>query len=166
MNNILPANLGTIVMFVMLTTVIASATFAGMLGGFMVQKIFFVLAGAFVYLYLFLSVPGSFDIDFSWIKEHPWAVAILLVSGAGCDRSDGRALLAEGHRMVGAGTRRAGQILGHPAPTSAGCSCPSSSRGSRASVSSAIFLAAYAIPVTFHSVMSVVGSNSISNTVA
>jgi uncharacterized membrane protein YbhN (UPF0104 family) len=30
----------------------------------------------------------------------------------------------------------------------------------------AIFLAAYAIPVTFHSVMSVVGSNSISNTVS
>ncbi len=30
----------------------------------------------------------------------------------------------------------------------------------------AIFLAAYAIPVTFHSVMTVVGSNSISNTVA
>jgi hypothetical protein len=35
---ILPANLGTIVMFVMLTTVIASATFAGLLGGFAVRR--------------------------------------------------------------------------------------------------------------------------------
>ena len=34
MNNILPANLGTFVMFVMLMTVIVSATFAGMIGGF------------------------------------------------------------------------------------------------------------------------------------
>jgi len=33
LNFILPANLGTIVMFIMLTTVIASATFAGMIGG-------------------------------------------------------------------------------------------------------------------------------------
>jgi hypothetical protein len=58
MNNVLPANLGTFVMFIMLTTVIASATFAGMIGGFLVEKIFFTLAGAFVYLYLFLSVPA------------------------------------------------------------------------------------------------------------
>ena len=104
MNNVLPANLGTIVMFVMLTTVIVSATFAGMLGGFLVQKIFFMLAGAFVYLYLFLSVPGSFDIDFAWIKEHPGRrrdpgrrrAAVVLV----LDRAE---LLAEGPRVVGAG---------------------------------------------------------------
>jgi hypothetical protein len=46
LNSILPANLGTIVMFVMLTTVIVSATFAGMLEGFAVQKIFFTVAGS------------------------------------------------------------------------------------------------------------------------
>ena len=165
MNNILPANLGTIVMFVMLTTVIASATFAGMLGGFMVQKIFFVLAGAFVYLYLFLSVPGSFDIDFSWIKEHPWAVAILLVVGRRGDRPDGPSLLAEGRHVVGGGEGGRPDPGATPAPTSAGCSCPSSSRWVAGLCVVAIFLAAYAIPVTFHSVMSVVGSNSISNTV-
>ena len=52
LNNVLPANLGTFVMFVMLTTLIASATFLGLVAGFMVQKIFFVLASAFVYLCL------------------------------------------------------------------------------------------------------------------
>src|SRR5437868_4938737 len=41
LNGVLPANLGTIVMMVMLAAVIASATFAGMVGGFLVQKIFF-----------------------------------------------------------------------------------------------------------------------------
>jgi len=81
LNNILPANLGTIVMFVMLTTVIASATFAGLIGGFAVQKIFFTIVGAFVFIYLFFTVPGSFDISFSFIKENPWATAALLVGG-------------------------------------------------------------------------------------
>jgi len=62
LNAVLPANLGTIVMFVMLTSVMVSATFAGLLGGFAVQKIFFTIAGTAVYLYLFFSVAGSFYI--------------------------------------------------------------------------------------------------------
>jgi uncharacterized membrane protein YbhN (UPF0104 family) len=165
MNNILPANLGTIVMFVMLTTVIASAKFAGMLGGFMVQKIFFVLAGAFVYLYLFLSVPGAFDIDFSWIKEHPWAVAILLVSGTGV------IVLMVRHFWPKVVTwwkeaQEGGQILGHAGPYFGRVFLPEFIAWVAGLCVVAIFLAAYAIPVTFHSVMSVVGSNSISNTVA
>src|SRR3954454_17692218 len=73
LNDVLPANLGTFMMFGMLTSLIASATVAGVVSGYCVEKIFFTVAGAFVYLYLFLSVPGSFDISFSWIKEHPWA---------------------------------------------------------------------------------------------
>jgi uncharacterized membrane protein YbhN (UPF0104 family) len=165
MNNILPANLGTIVMFVMLTTVIASARFAGMLGGFMVQKIFFVIAGAFVYLYLFLSVPGSFDIDFSWIKEHPWAVAILLVSGA--------AVIVLMVRQFWSKVvtwweqaKDGGEILGHPGAYFGGVFLPEFVAWVASLCVVAIFLAAYAIPVTFHSVMSVVGSNSISNTVS
>ena len=63
LNGVLPANLGTVVMFVMLTTVIASATFAGMIGGFLVEKIFFTVAGIFVYVYLLFSVPGSNSIS-------------------------------------------------------------------------------------------------------
>ena len=165
MNNVLPANLGTIVMFIMLTTVIASATFAGMLGGFMVQKIFFVVAGAFVYLYLFFSVPDSFDIDFSWIKEHPWAVAILLVSGAAV------VVLMVRHfwpKVVKwwEEAREGGQILGRPGAFFGRVVFPEFVAWVASLCVVAIFLAAYAIPVTFHSVMTVVGSNSISNTVA
>src|SRR5262249_37324699 len=79
LNGLLPANLGTIVMFFMLTAVIASATFAGMIGGFLVQKIFFTVAAVFVYIYLFLSVPGSFDISFEWVHENPWATVALVL---------------------------------------------------------------------------------------
>ena len=165
MNNILPANLGTLVMFVMLTTVIVSATFAGMLGGFMVQKIFFVLAGTFVYLYLFLSVPGSFDIDFSWIKEHPWTVAILLLSGTAVI-----VLMVQQFwpKVVKwwVQAKEGGQILERPGTYLSRVFFPSFVAWVASLCVVAIFLAAYAIPVTFHSVMSVVGSNSISNTVA
>src|SRR5205814_8886655 len=82
LNGILPANLGTLALLLMFTTIIAGATFAAILGGYAVQKIFFTLIGAFTYLYLFLSVGGSFDIKFSFVHEHPWATAILLLGGA------------------------------------------------------------------------------------
>jgi len=58
LNSFLPANLGTLMLLVMLPTVIAGATFAGVVTAFGVEKIFFTLAGAFVYVYLFLSVDG------------------------------------------------------------------------------------------------------------
>ena len=37
----------------------------------MVQKIFFTLAGAFVYVYLFASVPGTFERQFELPHDHP-----------------------------------------------------------------------------------------------
>ncbi|HEV8102234.1 MAG TPA: YbhN family protein [Gaiellaceae bacterium] len=165
MNNILPANLGTIMMFVMLTTVIAAATFAGLLGGFAVQKIFFVLAGTFVYLYLFLSVPGSFDRDFAWIKEHPAAVVILVVAGLFVLILVVRSFWAKVVRWWEQ-AKEGGQILTRPAAYLGRVFLPEFVAWVASLSVVAIFLAAYAIPVTFHSVMSVVGSNSISNTVS
>ncbi len=60
MNGWLPANIGTFVTLFMFVAIIPSCTLAGALAAYMVQKIFFTIAGTFVYLYLFLSVPGSF----------------------------------------------------------------------------------------------------------
>lgn len=37
----------------------------------LVQKIFFTLAGAFVYVYLFASVPGTFERQFELPHDHP-----------------------------------------------------------------------------------------------
>src|SRR4029450_7430217 len=82
LNGILPANIGTLVMLIMFTTIIAGATFAAILGSYAVQKIFYTLIGIFVYLYLFLSVSGSFDIKFAFVHEHPWATAIVVAGGA------------------------------------------------------------------------------------
>ena len=58
MNNFLPANIGTFVTLVMFVAIIPACTFAGAVAAYLVQKIFFTIAGTFVYLYLFLSVPG------------------------------------------------------------------------------------------------------------
>src|SRR3954451_13452337 len=71
MNNFLPANIGTFVTLLMFVVIIPSATFAGSLAAYLVQKIFFTIAGTFVYLYLFLSVPGSFDANLGNLSEHP-----------------------------------------------------------------------------------------------
>ena len=63
MNGFLPANIGTIVSLLMYVALIRGSTFAGVLGATVVQKIFYTAIGAFVYLYLFLSVPGTFDLQ-------------------------------------------------------------------------------------------------------
>jgi uncharacterized membrane protein YbhN (UPF0104 family) len=163
LNDLLPANLGTIVMFVMLTTVIASATFVGVVSGFLVEKIFFTAAGIFVYVYLFLTVPGSFDISFSWVRENPWATAGLLVGGAGLIFLVLRSLWPKvlsrwEHAKAGA------RILTRPGAYLGRVVLPELVAWIANLVVIAIFLSAYAIPVTFHTVMSVVGGNSIANT--
>ena len=62
--------------------------------------------------------------------------------------------------------KEGGQILAHPAAYFGRVFLPEFVAWVASLCVVAIFLAAYAIPVTFHSVMSVVGSNSISNTVS
>jgi hypothetical protein len=59
MNGFLPANIGTFVMLLMFVAMIPLATLSGVLGGMVVQKIFFTVVATFVYIYLFLSVAGS-----------------------------------------------------------------------------------------------------------
>jgi uncharacterized membrane protein YbhN (UPF0104 family) len=165
LNGVLPANLGTIVMFVMFTTLIPSATFAGILGACAVQKIFFTLAGTFVYLYLFLSVPGSFDISFSWIDDNPWATGALVVGGAVVLYLAARQFRRR-IEVWWAQAKEGGRILTHPAAYFSRVFLPSFVAWLANVCVIAIFLAAYAIPVTFHAVMTVVGGNSIANTVS
>jgi uncharacterized membrane protein YbhN (UPF0104 family) len=165
LNNVLPANLGTIVMFVMLTALIASATFGGIVTGFLVEKIFFTVAAIFVYLYLFLSVPGSFDISFSWIKENPWATAILVVGVV-----SGIAMLIRAYwpRVVKfwQKAKAGGKVLQHPGTYFGKVFFPSFVAWAAGLGIVATFMDGYGIPVTFHTIMTVTGSNSIANSVS
>src|SRR6187402_1432236 len=81
MNNFLPANIGTFVTLMMFVAIIPAATFAGSIAAYLVQKIFFTIAGTFVYLYLFLSVPGSFDENLGNFSDHP-GLSIAIAVGA------------------------------------------------------------------------------------
>ena len=78
LNGFLPANIGTFVMLAMFSTLIASATFAAVFSGLVVQKIPFSVFNLTLYMYLFLSVAGSFSIKLGFLADHTGLVALIL----------------------------------------------------------------------------------------
>ena len=161
LNTILPANLGTLVFLIMVTTFL-SISFAAVLGGYAVEKIFFTLAGAFTYLYLFISVGGSFGISFNFVKERPVATACLIGGGillcvllvrrfwpqvvAWWQKAkEGGAILADWRQYMG-------RVF-----------LPSFISWAAGLAVIAVFLNAYSIPVSFDTLMHVAGGNSLAN---
>jgi uncharacterized membrane protein YbhN (UPF0104 family) len=166
LNNFLPANIGTFVTLVMYVAVVRGSTFPGILAGYVVQKIFYFVIGTLIYLYLFTQIAGSFDFRFGderdAIFDHPvltlviiggglFLIVLLLrifwrwVKGMWAKAKTGAAILGD----LGAYTRLVllPQIGGYVAKV----------------LVIIVFLAAYSIPVTFGSVMSVLGSNQLAN---
>ena len=165
MNNFLPANIGTFVTLLMFVAIIPAATFAGSIAAYLVQKIFFTIAGTFVYLYLFLSVPGSFDENLGNISDHPVA-SILIVVGAVLLIVHPRPhLLAAGQEALGSGQAGRRDPLA-PKEYFTNAFLPSLLSWLCKLTVIGIFLAAFAIPVTFESIMWVTGSGSLANTVS
>ena len=165
MNNFLPANIGTFVTLMMFVAIIPAATFPGALAAYLVQKIFFTIAGTFVYLYLFLSVPGSFDENLGNLSEHP-AVSIAIAVGAVLlivllGRIFWRQL-----KKLWVQARQGGVVLSRPKEYLARVFLPSLVSWLCKLAVIGIFLASFAIPVTFESVMWVTGSGSLANTVS
>jgi uncharacterized membrane protein YbhN (UPF0104 family) len=165
LNGFLPANIGTFVMLLMFIAIIPGANLPGVLGGMLVQKIFFTLAGAFVYVYLFASVPGTFERQLELPHESPGLVlaiaagAVLLIV----------ALLRIFRRKLPGLIDRAqqgGAILARPREYLVRVFLPSLGAWLAKLGVIAVFLAGYGITVTFHTVMSVMGGNSIANVVS
>jgi uncharacterized membrane protein YbhN (UPF0104 family) len=162
LNGFLPANIGTFVMLLMFTTIIAGATFSGVLGAYVVEKIFFTVIGAFTYLYLFLSVGGSFDVKFAFVHERPWATAILLLGGAFLIYLLLRAFWPKVvHWWDDA--KEGGGILSEPRRYFIRVFTPSLLGWIASLGVMAVFLAAYNIPVSFDTLMRLCGGNSIAN---
>src|SRR5207248_9006662 len=63
LNGFLPGNIGTLVMLVMFVSLIAGATFAAILSGFVVQKIPFTVLSVASYVYLFVAVSCSRSLE-------------------------------------------------------------------------------------------------------
>ncbi len=162
MNGFLPANIGTFVTLLMFVAIIPSATFGGAIAAYLVQKIFFTVAGTFVYLYLFLSVPGSFDANLGGLKDHPVSVIVILVGGAILIVMLGRIFWSKVKKLWDQ-AKEGGAILSHPSQYLLRAFLPSFLSWLCKLGVIAIFLAGFAIPVTFESVMWVVGSGSLAN---
>jgi uncharacterized membrane protein YbhN (UPF0104 family) len=166
LNNFVPANMGTFVMLLMYVAIVKGATFPGVLGGYVVQKIFYFIIGGFIYLYLFSAVAGSFEFQFGNEKDaltnHPvlvlgmaagviFLVTILLrifwawVKKMWARAVEGAAILSDLRAYVK--WVLLPQMGGYAAKV----------------MVIIVFLAAYGIPVTFGSVMSVLGSNQLAN---
>ena len=162
LNSFLPANLGTLMYLIMLTATIAGASFAAILGGYAVQKIFYTLIGGFTYLYLFLTVGGSFDIKFAFVHTHPWATAILLLGAAFLIFLVIRRLWP---RVVTwwEEAKEGGAILGHPRAYFVRVFLPSLGSWFAMLGVMCVFLHAYDIPISFHTLMRICGGNSIAN---
>ena len=165
LNGFLPANLGTFVMLLMFVAMIPGASFAGVLGGMVVQKIFFTAVGTLVYLYLFLSVAGSFELQLNFFHDRPGLAVLILAGGAFLIVLLGRIFW---HKLQGlwVKAKQGGAILARPRDYFLKVALPSLGAWLAKLGVTAIFLAGYGIPVTFHSIMSVIGGNSLANTVS
>jgi uncharacterized membrane protein YbhN (UPF0104 family) len=162
MNGFLPANMGTLVTLFMFVAIIPRCAFAGSLAAYLVQKIFYVLAGTFVYLYMFLSVPGAFDIGFGNETSHPALALGIVLGGAVLVVAVARIFWRQVKKLW-AQAKTGGAILAKPKRYLREVFAPSFASWACKLVVVGIFLAAFAIPVTFESVIWVSGSGSLAN---
>jgi uncharacterized membrane protein YbhN (UPF0104 family) len=165
MNNFLPANIGTFVTLMMFVALIPAATFAGAIAAYLVQKIFFTIAGTFVYLYLFLSVPGSFHENLGNISDNA-AVSILIAAGGVLLIIVVGRVFWRQVKKLWLQAKRGGVILSRPKQYFTDAFLPSLLSWLCKLAVIGVFLAAFAIPVTFESIMWVTGSGSLANTVS
>jgi uncharacterized membrane protein YbhN (UPF0104 family) len=165
LNDFLPANLGTWVMLVMLATLIAGATFAAVFSGLVVEKIPFSILNVALYLYLFLTVSGSFSIKLGFVSDHSALVALIAAGVTALlvllARIFWRRLAKLRAQLV-----TGGAILRRPKAALLGLGLPALGSFLARLGIIAVFLGAYGIPVTFHTVASVSASNSVSNSVS
>ena len=169
LNNYVPANMGTFVMLLMFVAVVRGATFPGVLAGYMVQKIFYLVIGTLIYLYLFAAVAGSFDYQFGneWdaISSHV-VLTVALIGGAIFLVALLLRIFWRWVRVMWEKAKQGAAILGDLRAYVKWVLVPQMG-GYAAKVGVImVFLAAYGIPVTFGSVMSVLGSNQLANLVS
>ncbi|HEX7245655.1 MAG TPA: hypothetical protein VF245_08840 [Solirubrobacterales bacterium] len=165
LNGFLPANLGTFVMLVMFSTLIAGANFALVFSGLIVEKIPFTVLNLALYLYLFLTISGSFSIKLGFLADHTGLVVMLLLGAVVL-----LVLLArifwERLAKLRAQLLAGGAILRSPRRTATQLFLPVLGSYLARLAIVAVFLGAYGIPVSFQNVATVTASNSISNSVS
>jgi uncharacterized membrane protein YbhN (UPF0104 family) len=166
LNNFVPANMGTFVTLLMYVAIVRGATFPGVLAGYMVQKIFYLIIGTFIYLYLFSEVAGSFEFQFGNERDALSDHAVLtlgIIGGAIFLVALLMRIFWNWVKVMWVKAKEGAAILGDLGAYVKLVLLPQMG-GYVAKVGVIIvFLAAYGIPVSFGSVMSVLGSNQLAN---
>ncbi|MGC1815246.1 MAG: lysylphosphatidylglycerol synthase domain-containing protein, partial [Solirubrobacterales bacterium] len=162
MNSFLPANIGTFVTLLMFVAIVPGSSFAGIFAAYVVNKIFFTVVGAVVYGLLFLQAGAAFDVELGWFRHHALLALLIIVGGAFLIFVLGRMFW---HKLKGLWEKaeQGGKILTDPrAYATRVLTWQVLSYAAKLGVI-AVFLAAYSIPVTFGSVVHVIGSSSAAN---
>jgi uncharacterized membrane protein YbhN (UPF0104 family) len=166
LNNFLPANIGTFVTLLMYVAIVRGANFPGVLAGYVVQKIFYLIIGTLIYVYLFAAVAGSFDFQFGNERDAITSHVVLTVGIIG-----GAIFLIvllmrifwNWVKKMWAKAKQGASILGDLGAYVKLVLLPQMGGYVAKVLVIIVFLAAYSIPVTFGSVMSVLGSNQLAN---
>jgi len=127
-----------------------------------VNKIFFTVVGAVVYVLLFLDAGAAFDVELGWFRDHPLLTLVILVGGGFLivllTKIFWRWLKGMWEKA-----KQGGKILSDPKAYFTRVLVPQTlSYAAKVGVI-IVFLAAYSIPVTFSSVVHVIGSSSAAN---
>jgi glycosyltransferase 2 family protein len=166
LNNFVPANMGTFVSLLMYVAIVQGATFPGVLGGYVVQKIFYFAIGTLIYIYLFSAVAGSFDFQFGnerdAISNHP-VLTLGIIAGAIFLVALLLRVFWAWVKKMWARAKQGAAILSDLGAYVKWVLLPQMGGYAAKVMVIIVFLAAYGIPVTFGSVMSVLGSNQLAN---
>jgi uncharacterized membrane protein YbhN (UPF0104 family) len=165
LNSILPASAGTVTMLGLFRTSIAGSTVAGLVGATVVQNIFFVIVAGIIYLWLFLSVAGSFDVQFGWFADHIALSLIIFIGGGALIAVVAKILW---HRLhdTWEQAKDGGGILTTPRKyMTQVVAVEAVSYAARMGVN-ATFMYAYHIPVSLENIFLIVAASSISSTIA
>lgn len=165
LNAFLPASAGTVAMLGLFRARIKGATVPGLVGATVVENIFFGVMGALVYLWLFLSAAGSFDVHFDWLADH-WVAAVVIVGGGILLVAITVRLLWRRFERTWEKAKEGGAILKQPRKFLVQVvGVEAISYVARMGVN-ATFMYAFDIPVSVENVFLIVAAASISSTVA
>jgi uncharacterized membrane protein YbhN (UPF0104 family) len=162
LNSVTPAHAGTLVTALMFVAIIPAATLAGVLAASAVEKLFFAVVGVVVFLYLFFSVGGSFERKFGFLTHHPWATVLAAAAAAIVVGLGGRLAW---RRLSGLwhDAKQGGKILSDRRAYLTKVLVPQLLAWCCKVGVVAVLLAAYGIPVGFHTLFSVLGGNVLAN---
>jgi hypothetical protein len=153
----------------MFVAVVAGSTFPGILAGYAVQKIFYLVVGTFIYIYLFSAVAGSFEFQFGderdAISNHP-VLTLSIIGGALFLLALLLRIFWHWVKKMWVKAKTGAAILGDLRAYAKWVLLPQAGGYAAKVCVIAIFLAAYGIPVTFGSIMSVLGSNQLANLIS